>query len=206
MLFCCRLIWLQPSLLLSAVTAPSLTPVLVFLLTVEQLFWHCLPMEADGEEVEPNMMTAKTLGFHYVYSIFHRVGRVVSFFSSRRNWDSPNPSPAGECAPPSLSQFRRGDIHCGTLHIYVLYCISLMIKPLPVRPPPFCIPGRSRQLQDRSRPPLPAGAEDGSGAGQPALAHPLFAHSRAASRTGVSEAGYKMSSFNLILFLPSLRK
>jgi hypothetical protein len=40
------------SLLLSAVTAPSLTPVLVFLLTVEQLFWHCLPMEADGEEVE----------------------------------------------------------------------------------------------------------------------------------------------------------
>ncbi len=29
-----------------------------------------------------------------------RVGRVLSFFSSRRNWDSPNPSPAGECAPP----------------------------------------------------------------------------------------------------------
>jgi hypothetical protein len=25
---------------------------------------------------------------------------VLSFFSSRRNWDSPNPSPAGECAPP----------------------------------------------------------------------------------------------------------
>ncbi len=30
----------------------------------------------------------------------HRVGRVLSFFSSRRTWDSPNPSPAGECAPP----------------------------------------------------------------------------------------------------------
>ncbi len=29
----------------------------------------------------------------------HRVGRVLSLFSSRRNWDSPNPSPAGECAP-----------------------------------------------------------------------------------------------------------
>ncbi len=28
----------------------------------------------------------------------HRVGRVLSFFSSRRNWDSPNPSSAGECA------------------------------------------------------------------------------------------------------------
>jgi hypothetical protein len=61
---------------------------------------------------------------------------MLSFFSSRRNWDSPNPSTAGECAPPlpvlgggaqSLvregleeSQFRRGDIHCGTLYIYVL--------------------------------------------------------------------------------------
>jgi hypothetical protein len=30
----------------------------------------------------------------------HRVGRVLSFFSSRRNWDSPNHSSAGECAPP----------------------------------------------------------------------------------------------------------
>ncbi len=33
-------------------------------------------------------------------SPLHRVGRVLSFFSSRRNWDSPNPAPAGECAPP----------------------------------------------------------------------------------------------------------
>ncbi len=32
-------------------------------------------------------------------TLTHRVGRVLSFFSSRRNWDSPNPSPAGECAP-----------------------------------------------------------------------------------------------------------
>jgi hypothetical protein len=58
----------------------------------------------------------------------------AKLFSSRRNWDSPNPSPAGECAPPPVlgggahslareglgeSQFRRGDIHTGTLHIYV---------------------------------------------------------------------------------------
>jgi hypothetical protein len=35
-------------------------------------------------------------------STFYRVGRVLSFFSSRRNSDSPNPSPAGECAPPVL--------------------------------------------------------------------------------------------------------
>jgi hypothetical protein len=54
---------------------------------------------------------------------------VLSFFSSRWNWNSHNPSPAGECAPPPVlgggahslarkglgeSQFRRGDIHCGT--------------------------------------------------------------------------------------------
>jgi hypothetical protein len=61
----------------------------------------------------------------------HRAGRVLSFFSSRRNWDCPNPSPAGEFARPPLvpgggaqslakegvgeSQFRRGDIYCGTL-------------------------------------------------------------------------------------------
>jgi hypothetical protein len=32
-------------------------------------------------------------------SLLHRVGRVLSFFSRRQNWDSPNPSPAGECAP-----------------------------------------------------------------------------------------------------------
>jgi hypothetical protein len=77
----------------------------------------------------------------------HRVGRVLSFFSSRRNWDSPNPSPAGESAHPprfygevhahSLareglgeSQFRRGDIHLW----YSLYIRTLWwnIPPLKV--------------------------------------------------------------------------
>ncbi len=63
---------------------------------------------------------------------------MLSFFSSRRNWDSPNPSPVGECAPPPVlgggahslarkrgwylgeSQFRRWDIHYGNLYIYIL--------------------------------------------------------------------------------------
>jgi hypothetical protein len=27
---------------------------------------------------------------------------VLSFSSSRQNWDSPNPSPTGECAPPHI--------------------------------------------------------------------------------------------------------
>ncbi len=69
-------------------------------------------------------------------TVTHRVGRALSFFSSRRNCDSPNTSPAAECAPPPRtggggahspageglgeSQLRRGDIHCGTLYIYVL--------------------------------------------------------------------------------------
>jgi hypothetical protein len=72
---------------------------------------------------------------HPPLATLHRAGRVLSFFSSRRNKDSPNPSPAGECPPgPFLgggahslareglrgSQFRRGHIHCGTHYIYVL--------------------------------------------------------------------------------------
>ncbi len=34
------------------------------------------------------------------HGLAHRVGRVLRFFSSRRNWDSPNPLPASECGPP----------------------------------------------------------------------------------------------------------
>jgi hypothetical protein len=68
----------------------------------------------------------------------HKVGRLLSFFSSRRNWD-PH-SPAGECAPPfgsgggahSLARegvgeslFRRGDIHTYTvaLHKYMYFVV-----------------------------------------------------------------------------------
>jgi hypothetical protein len=32
--------------------------------------------------------------------VHHRADRVLSFFSSRPNWDTPIPSPAGECVPP----------------------------------------------------------------------------------------------------------
>jgi hypothetical protein len=41
----------------------------------------------------------------------HRVGRVLSFFSSRWNWDSPNPSPARECAPPPFGTGGEGHTH-----------------------------------------------------------------------------------------------
>ncbi len=84
-----------------------------------------------------------TYPWHWENVTMVGVGRVLSFFSNRRNWDSPNPSPAGECAPPpplvpgggahSLaregvgeSQFRRGDIHYGTLyiHVHTLWCFA----------------------------------------------------------------------------------
>jgi hypothetical protein len=57
----------------------------------------------------------------------HRVDRVLGFFSSRPNWDSPTSSPAGEYAPPPFgsgggkrlrergSHFGQRDRHCGTL-------------------------------------------------------------------------------------------
>ncbi len=37
-----------------------------------------------------------------IYRTNHRVGRVLGFFSSRPNWDSPTPSPTGEGVPPFL--------------------------------------------------------------------------------------------------------
>ncbi len=88
--FCCRLNRPQPQYLGICLSSLCVAGILT------------LPAYANREEMEPNMMTAKTLGFHYVYSIFHRVGRVISFFASHPNRDSPNPSPAGECAPPPL--------------------------------------------------------------------------------------------------------
>jgi hypothetical protein len=71
----------------------------------------------------------------------HRVDRALGFFSSRPNWVSPTPSSAGErVTPPHFggggggwythslaregvwgSQCGRGDRHCVTLGIYVLY-------------------------------------------------------------------------------------
>jgi hypothetical protein len=51
---------------------------------------------------------------------------------------TPPPSPAGECAPPPFgsggggqrgeAQFRRGDIHCGTLYICVVVFLQFINK------------------------------------------------------------------------------
>jgi hypothetical protein len=79
----------------------------------------------------PNPRHASSV-LYPLYPRHHRVGRVLS----RRNWDSPNPSPAGECPPPPPPVLGRGEhslareglgesdegtyVHYGTLCIYVL--------------------------------------------------------------------------------------
>jgi hypothetical protein len=69
----------------------------------------------------------KTLSQNGVHRPQHRVDRALGIFSSRPNWDSLTPSPAGESVHPPLvqggggggSQFRRGDRHCSTPGIHV---------------------------------------------------------------------------------------
>jgi hypothetical protein len=73
-------------------------------------------------------------GIIFCFGTYHRVGRVLSFFSSRRNWDSPTPYPQASVPTPPFgwgaggahsltreglgeSQFRRGNIHSGTPYI-----------------------------------------------------------------------------------------
>ncbi len=59
--------------------------------------------DAEHEEDEENLQPVgedephcRTLGALLTVGEGHRVGRVLSVFSSRRNWDSPNPLPPGE--------------------------------------------------------------------------------------------------------------
>jgi hypothetical protein len=70
-------------------------------MNANRFFWdsHCLEIWSNHfcPSMGPN---GGSVAMDSVLS--QRVGRVLSFFSSRRNWDSPNPSPAGECAPPPV--------------------------------------------------------------------------------------------------------
>jgi hypothetical protein len=71
------------------------------------------------------------------------VGRVLSFFSSRRNWDSPHPVTRRQVCPPPFGSggmgggalplggrgwgspnFNEGTIHFGTLGLYIRYFVS----------------------------------------------------------------------------------
>jgi hypothetical protein len=82
----------------------------------------------------------------------HRVDSVsvICFFSSHWNWDSPTPSPAGECAPSlvpgegahslagegvGVSQLQRGDRHGCTLGIYGMHLVLFAyLDPDPRKP------------------------------------------------------------------------
>jgi hypothetical protein len=92
-----------------------------------------LDVVSELAQTLPPHCTERAYRFHHVLrgifvSFVHRVGRVLSFLSSRRNWDYPSLSPRAS-VPPSLrfwgggahslaregvgeSQFRQGDIHC----------------------------------------------------------------------------------------------
>ncbi len=80
----------------------SLQCVLTMKSTSCLLCWAVGP-SAAFTKLRSNLFTAENGDWREVkvrlHSPWHRVGRVQSFFSSHRNWDSPNPSPAGECAP-----------------------------------------------------------------------------------------------------------
>jgi hypothetical protein len=76
----------------------------------------------------------------------HRVGRVLSFSQVVRIGTPPTPNPQVSVPPPlpvlgggahslareglGKSQFRRGDIHCGTLYLYVLCATESKSNPL----------------------------------------------------------------------------
>ena len=90
----------------------------------------------DATDEGPAAHGLKTMHSLHGHVPPHRVGRVLSFFSIVRIGTLPTPHPQASVPPPprflgggehSLareglgeSQFRRGDIHCGTLYIYVL--------------------------------------------------------------------------------------
>ncbi len=68
---------------------------------LEVVSWpSCMDMTWTGVQTGTETPGKKvTWIWHLLRYTNPRVGRVLSFFFSRPNWDSPNPSPAGECAP-----------------------------------------------------------------------------------------------------------
>ncbi len=110
------------------------------LLTLETLKYHECFFKCRGEGASVQLWVCRRAVLHLrllqdpnckgentVLRAYHRVDRVLSFFSSRRNWNSTTPSTSGECAPPPWfrgrgmrgegwgPQFQWGDIHCGAL-------------------------------------------------------------------------------------------
>ncbi len=112
---------------------------------------------------------------------------MLGFFSSRPNWDFPQPlTPRRVPPPPPLvqgggahslagegvgwSQFRRGDRHCGTLGIYVLcevlYCKINWLKTIVADP---WLTNGSIRIQDVQKHTDPTDSDFDSGSGSAAL-------------------------------------
>jgi hypothetical protein len=146
--------WLLPSLItIPAAKMPEVvgTTTTGFLLKISaaHLFPICLSSKSSAPSplVTTSGKQCSLAVCSSCYPITHRVGRVLSFSSSRRNWESPNPPPS--VLPPLVpgggahslaregmgeSPFQRRNIHRGTLHIYVLCAITLPQADPPIAP------------------------------------------------------------------------
>jgi hypothetical protein len=78
----------------------------------QAVYSSCAPGGYRDEDfhVKPPGQTVRTTIPHiFTLRTGHRVDRVLSFLSSRPNWDSPTPSSAGECvSSPPLVPGERG--------------------------------------------------------------------------------------------------
>jgi hypothetical protein len=92
-----------------------------------------IKLEAPHIEILNRWVSSELFSLSLFYESQPQSRQSAKLFSSRRHWDSPNPSPTGECAPSPLvpgggahslareglgeSQFRRWDIYCGTYFV-----------------------------------------------------------------------------------------
>jgi hypothetical protein len=77
-------------------------------------------------QATPHSFTRHSAHAHVTKAKTNRVGREVIFFSSRRNWDSPTPSPAGECASPLPTWFRGSSSYEGKYTGFSTYRICTL--------------------------------------------------------------------------------
>jgi hypothetical protein len=98
-------------------------------------FLHCTACKSPTASSFSEMFSLEII----ILPLSHRVGRVLSFSPVVGIGTPPTPHPQASVSPPLVlgeearlparegageSQFRRGDIHCGTLYIIVLCALS----------------------------------------------------------------------------------
>jgi hypothetical protein len=86
-----------------------------------------------GPRISRNILPSFLEFFPVLDVDYHRVDRVLGFFSSRLNWDPPPLHPQAVVLPPPRfqresggSQFGRGDRHCGTLWVCVYFVLIIL--------------------------------------------------------------------------------